>query len=107
MNRRGFLKSAGAVTASRVVGGAQEQTRSIPSSSGERAPDLHKAESAPRTRQIVVILGESVRFDMLNCNCQRGLKTPSLDRLAASGMRFTRGYDCQPVCSPARSAVVG
>ena len=42
---------------------------------------------------------------MLNCYRQTGLRTPNLDRLAAQGIRFDRAYNCQPVCSPARSAL--
>jgi uncharacterized sulfatase len=56
-------------------------------------------------RQVVVILGESVRWDMLNCYRTTGLKTPNLDRLAAQGVRFNRAYNCQPVCAPARSSI--
>ena len=71
---------------------------------GDQIPKLKKAPT-PEPRQVVVILGESVRYDMLNCNKQTGLKTPNLDRIAAEGIRFERGYNCQPVCSPARSSV--
>jgi uncharacterized sulfatase len=60
-----------------------------------------KAES----RQAIVILGESVRYDMLNCNAKTGLMTPNLDRLASEGVRFERAYCCQPVCAPSRSAI--
>lgn len=56
-------------------------------------------------RQVVILCGESVRYDMLNCNRATGIKTPNLDRLAAQGTRFERAYNCQPVCSPARSAL--
>ena len=56
-------------------------------------------------RQVIFILGESVRADMLNCYRTTGLRTPNLDRLASEGMRFDRAYNCQPVCSPARSAI--
>lgn len=86
MRRREFLKSAAAATA--LTG--------LPADS---------AENSSRPRQAVVILGESVRRDMLNCYRQTGLKTPNLDRLAAGGMRFERAYNCQPVCSPSRSAI--
>jgi len=56
-------------------------------------------------RQAIVILGESVRYDMLNCNVKTGLQTPNLDRIARRVLRFERAYNCQPVCSPARSAL--
>jgi len=56
-------------------------------------------------RQAIVILEESTRYDMLNCNVNTGLRTPNLDRLAAQGVRYQRAYNCQPVCAPARSAL--
>jgi uncharacterized sulfatase len=86
MKRREFLKSAAAATALSA------------------APAV-AAGSSSEPRQVVLILGESVRRDMLNCYRQTGLKTPNLDRLAAEGMRFERTYNCQPVCAPARSAI--
>src|ERR1035437_1180285 len=86
MKRREFLKSATAATALSA------------------APATGVAGSG-EPRQVVFILGESVRRDMLNCYRQTGLKTPNLDRLAAEGMRFERAYNCQPVCSPARAAL--
>jgi uncharacterized sulfatase len=63
------------------------------------------ATAKGKPRQAIVFLGESVRYDMLNCNANTGLKTPNLDRIAASGVSFERAYDCQPVCAPARSAI--
>lgn len=100
MNRRDFMKSAATAGVASVA--ARSAAASV--SSPKTVPVLHKANT-PEPRQVVVILGESVRYDMLNCNKQTGLKTPNLDRIAAEGVRFERGYNCQPVCSPARSAV--
>jgi uncharacterized sulfatase len=90
MHRRDFLKCASAAGIAVAVDNANATLRNSPA-------------AAPR--QVVVILGESIRADMLNCYRQTGLKTPNLDRLAAHGARFDRAYDCQPVCSPARSAI--
>ncbi len=33
-------------------------------------------------------------------------ETPNIDRLAASGMRFTNGYAANPVCSPTRFSIM-
>ncbi len=33
-------------------------------------------------------------------------ETPNIDRLAAGGLRFTRGYAANPVCSPTRYSIV-
>ena len=90
MNRRDFLKIAG-------VAGVNHATQTQPP-----ILPLHAAEGL---RQAVIILGESVRYDMLNCNRNTGLRTPNLDRIAAGGVSFERAYNCQPVCAPARSAI--
>lgn len=90
MNRRDFLKLSGAAGASRMA-------EAVPTAAG-RLP-------GQKPRQAIVILGESVRYDMLNCNANTGLKTPNLDRIAAQGTSFERAYNCQPVCAPARSAL--
>jgi uncharacterized sulfatase len=96
------MKSAGTAGIASAVAPAYKAT-SNPATK-PNVPVLKKSATL-EPRQVVVILGESVRYDMLNCNKQTGLKTPNLDRIAAEGMRFERAYNCQPVCSPARSAV--
>lgn len=89
LSRREFVKMAGAA-------GLASAEKSARSSGGSPSAN---------PRQMIVLCGESVRYDMLNCNRQTGLKTPNLDRLAAQGTRFERAYNCQPVCAPARSAL--
>lgn len=59
----------------------------------------------PETRQAIVIMTDTQRWDMLGCYRNTGLQTPCLDRLAAGGVRFERAYTCQPVCGPARAAL--
>ncbi|HIU32717.1 MAG TPA: sulfatase-like hydrolase/transferase [Candidatus Caccousia avistercoris] len=56
-------------------------------------------------KQIIFLMTDSQRYDMVNCNVSTGLSTPCLDRLAASGTRFTRAYTTQPVCQPARAGI--
>ena len=43
------------------------------------------------------------RFDTIASLGNAHVRTPNLDRLAAEGINFTRGYGCH-VCSPARSS---
>jgi uncharacterized sulfatase len=59
----------------------------------------------PTAKQIIVIMTDTQRYDMVGCCSDTGLSTPSLDRLASQGLVFTRAYTCQPVCGPARSAL--
>lgn len=59
----------------------------------------------PEQHQVILIMTDSQRWDMLNCYRETGLQTPNLDRLATEGMRFERAYSCQPVCGPARAGL--
>jgi len=56
-------------------------------------------------RQVVLLITDTTRWDMLGCYRNTGLATPNLDALAASGVRFERAYTCTPVCTPARGAM--
>ena len=56
-------------------------------------------------RQVVFIMTDTTRKDMLGCYGNERMKTPNLDRMAAEGLRYTQAYTCQPVCGPARSAL--
>ncbi|WP_105614191.1 sulfatase-like hydrolase/transferase [Vallitalea okinawensis] len=56
-------------------------------------------------KQVVFIMTDTQRKDMLGCYGNPDMKTPALDALASKGMRFEKAYTCQPVCGPARSAL--
>ena len=91
MDRRAFLKTTGLNIAG-ITAAAKAAPVSISAKNNGR-------------RQAIIILGESVRYDMLSCNAQTGLHTPHHDRIARRGVRFERAYNVQPVCGPARSAL--
>ena len=56
-------------------------------------------------KQVVFIMTDTTRFDMVGCYGFPVMKTPFLDDLASKGVRFEKTYSCQPVCGPARSAI--
>lgn len=56
-------------------------------------------------RQMIFLMTDATRKDMLGCYGNPKMKTPNLDRLAAQGIRYENAYSCQPVCGPARSAI--
>lgn len=56
-------------------------------------------------RQVILIMTDTTRKDMLGCYGNEVMKTPNLDRLAERGIRYENAYTCQPVCGPARSAI--
>lgn len=53
----------------------------------------------------LIIITDQMRGDHMGCAGNRVIQTPSLDRLAASGMRFTRAYCNNPLCMPSRATL--
>ncbi len=51
---------------------------------------------------IIYILADDLGYAELGSFGQELIKTPNLDALAASGMRFTQHYSGAPVCAPSR-----
>lgn len=64
------------------------------------------AADAPRPN-VVVILADDLGWGDLGCYARESkIPTPNLDKLAASGMRFTNAYCPVSVCSPSRYALM-
>jgi arylsulfatase A-like enzyme len=59
-----------------------------------------------RPPNLLVFLADDLGAHDLGCNGSTFYRTPAIDRLFASGMRFTRGYAAAPVCSPTRAALM-
>lgn len=53
----------------------------------------------------IFILADDLGYADLGCYGGRAPVSPNIDRMAAEGMRFTRGYANSPVCSPTRFAL--
>ena len=66
---------------------------------GLDAVSLQADESRPN---IVMILCDDLGFGDLSVNGHPHIRTPNLDKLAATGIRFTNFYSAAPVCSPSR-----
>jgi arylsulfatase A-like enzyme len=65
---------------------------------------LPAAAQAPRPN-IVYILADDLGFADVGFNGGKEIKTPNIDRLAASGARLDQFY-VQPLCSPTRAALM-
>ncbi|CAH1001840.1 Arylsulfatase [Neolewinella maritima] len=59
-----------------------------------------------RAPNIIFILADDLGYGDLSCYGQARFSTPNIDRLAASGMRFTQHYAGATVCAPSRSALL-
>src|SRR5262245_9701551 len=55
---------------------------------------------------VVVILADDVGYGDLGCYGATKIKTPHLDALAKSGMRFTNAHSPAAVCTPTRYALM-
>lgn len=56
-------------------------------------------------KQVIFIMTDTTRRDMLGCYGNEKMQTPNLDKLAENGLRYDNAYTCQPVCGPARSSI--
>ncbi|MPZ58401.1 MAG: sulfatase-like hydrolase/transferase [Rhizobiales bacterium] len=55
-----------------------------------------------RTKNILFIMCDQLRWDYLSCAGHPKLHTPNIDALAARGVRFTRAYVQSPICGASR-----
>ena len=89
INRRGFLKMLG-------VGAASLAMARVPAAAAE----------AKRKLNFVFFLIDDMGWTDLGCYGSKVYETPNIDKLAASGMRFTDAYAACPVCSPTRASIM-
>ncbi len=55
---------------------------------------------------IIFIVADDLGYGDLSCYGQEHFTTPNIDRLAESGLRFTRHYSGATVCSPSRCSLM-
>jgi arylsulfatase A-like enzyme len=70
------------------------------------APLSLVAQPASPAPNIVFILADDLGYADLSCYGRRDYRTPNVDRLAASGLRFTQAYASSAVCSATRTALI-
>src|SRR6476619_2015182 len=61
------------------------------------------ATAADRPPNLVFILTDNQGAWTLGCYGNPDIRTPNIDRLAKEGIRFTRAFASNPVCSPTRA----
>ncbi|MBI1375245.1 MAG: sulfatase-like hydrolase/transferase [Phycisphaera sp.] len=62
--------------------------------------------AADRRPNIVLIMADDLGYGDLGSYGQKIIHTPTLDRLAREGMRFTQHYAGSPVCAPSRCVLL-
>jgi arylsulfatase A-like enzyme len=64
------------------------------------------ANAAENRPNIILVMADDMGWGQTSYNGHPILKTPNLDAMAASGLRFDRFYAGAPVCSPTRASVL-
>lgn len=90
INRREFVKAAGAAGAMAAIG------------EGPVATVLAQG----RKPNIIFIMADDLGWGELGCYGQKKIRTPHIDRIAAEGIRFTDAYSGSPVCAPSRCVLL-
>jgi arylsulfatase A-like enzyme len=89
INRRRFLRTAGAGVCLAVV-------RGLPALGG----------SSPGKPNVILCMADDQGWGDMAYNGHPVLKTPNFDAMAAAALRFDRFYAAAPVCSPTRGSVM-
>ena len=64
------------------------------------------ALSAERAPNIVLIVADDLGYGDVGCYGSKLNQTPHIDRLAATGLRFTDFHSNGPMCTPTRAAML-
>ena len=89
MNRRNFLATAGATVAA------------VSAATSANAQDV-----SDRKRNVLIYVVDDQGSTDAGCYGNPVIKTPGLDRLAESGVRFTHGFCTTASCSASRSVIL-
>jgi arylsulfatase A-like enzyme len=81
----------------------REFLKLVPGGLAALAPGRGAAARAPN---IVLIYSDDVGYGDLSCYGATRVQTPNLDRLAASGVRFTNAHASSATCTPSRYSLL-
>jgi choline-sulfatase len=97
IKRRQFLQAAGLGAASALLNPNSAQA----TSSSTNAPGYK-----PDGPNVLVIMTDQHRADLMSCAGRDLVPTPNIDRIAARGVRFANAYCPYPVCVASRMAML-
>jgi arylsulfatase A len=88
MDRRDFVRVMGLGAAALSVG------------------SLEGCASPSRPPNVVFIMADDLGYGEVGVYGQEKIRTPSIDRIASEGIRFTQHYSGSPVCAPSRCVLL-
>jgi arylsulfatase A-like enzyme len=88
IDRRSFLKCAGAAVCSLTAG-----------------PLLARPAKIAKKANIILVFIDDMGWEDFSCFGNKEAKTPNIDQMAAEGLAFEQFYVNSPICSPSRVAI--
>ncbi|WP_035658939.1 sulfatase family protein [Flavobacterium seoulense] len=68
-------------------------------------PLVSRAQTTERPN-ILLIMTDQQTADAMSIAGNKYLQTPAMDKLAQNGVRFTKAYCAQPLCTPSRTSII-
>ena len=93
-SRRSFLKLSAGVLGAFALGDAPLDAMGADRSAANKQPNL------------VIFLGEGLRYDELSCAGHPLVKTPHMDRISREGMTFKNAFVTNALCLPSRASLL-
>lgn len=93
VNRRAFIRTAGLTAAAMAMPGCDSTFA------------RHAAGESKSKPNIILIMADDLGYECLGCYGSTSYKTPALDHLAGTGVRFEHCYS-QPLCTPSRVKIM-
>lgn len=62
--------------------------------------------SASERPNVILIIGDDISWDDIGCYGHPTVRTPNIDKLAESGIRFTNAFLTASSCSPSRCSII-
>ena len=95
IDRRNFLKQCALAVGVSLLGHSAIAT--------DESVTSNSTDSKTDKPNIVLVMADDQGWGQVGYNGHPLLKTPNLDAMAESGIRFNRFYAAGPVCSPTRA----
>jgi arylsulfatase A-like enzyme len=75
-------------------------------SSFQSAPEKSTKNKPPQRPNIIFIVTDDQRWDMMGVAGNTIIQTPNMDQIANSGVRFTHAFSSTPICAASRASIL-
>jgi len=80
--------------------------RDLPADEAAQLVAMADSRDQSRKPNVLIVVGDDMGYADVGFHGCKDIPTPNLDKLAASGVRFTNGYVTGPYCSPTRAGLL-